>query len=102
MSKQRCHFSYDVALPKFRIESSASLSLILSGMGVIDMFDDDRANFKGISQQRPLYVSGSANRAVLEVGDKDGGHVAEEAAAAGSSSSSGSSKAHRGGHITCT
>jgi len=61
----------DLLLPKFKIDSRFSLGQSLSSMGIRDAFDGSRANFTGISTQRPLFINSLEHGAVIEV-DEEG------------------------------
>ncbi|XP_075706165.1 serpin E3 isoform X2 [Rhinoderma darwinii] len=57
----------DVFLPRFKLESYSDLRRTLPALGVSDLFDPRKANFKGISEQRNLYVSQAIHKAEIEV-----------------------------------
>ncbi|CAJ0968214.1 unnamed protein product [Ranitomeya imitator] len=57
----------DVFLPRFKLESYTDLRLLLPALGVSDLFDPRKADFKGISEQRSLYVSQASHKAEIEV-----------------------------------
>jgi serpin B len=59
----------DIALPKFKIETSLSLKGCLMELGMKDMFLEENANFSGITDSPKLYVSVVLQRALLEVGE---------------------------------
>jgi len=61
----------DVLLPKFRIDSRFSLGQSLASLGVRDAFDEARANFSGITSDRPFFISSVEHGAVIEV-DEEG------------------------------
>lgn len=61
----------DLLLPKFKIGSRVSLGQPLAGMGVRDAFDEVRADFTGITTQRPLFINLVEHAAVVEV-DEEG------------------------------
>ncbi|TDH13390.1 hypothetical protein EPR50_G00057050 [Perca flavescens] len=57
---------YSVYIPKFSIKTSYNLNVVLSEMGMTDMFGD-RANFSGISEEQGLAVSDVVHQASLDV-----------------------------------
>ncbi|KAG9491855.1 hypothetical protein GDO78_000385, partial [Eleutherodactylus coqui] len=57
----------DVFLPRFKLESYSDLRMALPALGVSDLFDPRKADFKGISEQRSLYVSQAIHKAEIEV-----------------------------------
>ncbi|XP_040278367.1 serpin E3 [Bufo bufo] len=57
----------DVFLPRFKLESYSDLRTALPALGVSDLFDPRKADFKGISEQRNLYVSQAIHKAEIEV-----------------------------------
>jgi serpin B len=61
----------DLLLPKFKISSRFSIGAILASMGLHDAFDEARANFTGISSERPLFINLVEHGAVVEV-DEEG------------------------------
>ncbi len=64
-----------VALPRFKVDPSKPLSLTktLFDMGMVDVFDPDRANLKGMAMLRPnenLFISGAFHKAFVEVDEQ--------------------------------
>ncbi|KAM4045507.1 serpin E3 [Anomaloglossus baeobatrachus] len=57
----------DVFLPRFKLESYRDLRMVLPALGVSDLFDPRKADFKGISEHRNLYVSQASHKAEIEV-----------------------------------
>jgi serpin B len=57
----------EVYLPRFRMTHTLSLADMLARMGMPDAFDQDRADFRGISAGEPLYISLVLHRAFVEV-----------------------------------
>ncbi len=67
-----CH-GYDVALsmPRFGIDTRASLKRILSGLGMVDAFDPDAADFDGITSADPtLHIGFVIHQANVDVDEK--------------------------------
>lgn len=59
----------DLALPKFRVESAATLNGPLGGLGVVTAFDPDEADFAGITPER-ICVSKIVHRAVVRLDEQ--------------------------------
>nr|XP_025041346.1 serpin E3 isoform X1 [Pelodiscus sinensis] len=57
----------DIFLPRFRIQSHFDLKMVLPVLGITDMFDPAKADFKGISEQGNLYISEAIHKAKIEV-----------------------------------
>jgi serpin B len=76
----------DLLLPKFKMSSRFSLNQPLAGMGMPDAFDAARADFTGMTAQRPLFINVVEHAAIVEV-DEEG-----TVAAAGTGVSFGCSK----------
>lgn len=63
----------EVALPKLKLEATTDLERHLSDLGLTSLFDADKADFSGLSDQDDLFVSHAAQEAVIEF-DEHGGH----------------------------
>lgn len=59
-----------VILPKFKMETSYSLSGILAEMGMPTAFDRNEANFTGMSAGEDLYIGAAFHKAFIEVNEK--------------------------------
>ncbi|XP_042305733.1 serpin E3 [Sceloporus undulatus] len=57
----------DIFLPRFKIQNHLDLKMVLPALGITDMFDPVRADFKGISEQGNLYISEAIHKAKIEV-----------------------------------
>ncbi|XP_069496768.1 serpin E3 [Ambystoma mexicanum] len=57
----------DIFLPRFRIQSHFNLKVALPALGITDLFDPRKADFKGISDQSNLYISEAIHKAEIEV-----------------------------------
>ena len=63
---------FDLALPKFKLESTHDLDQILiNDLGIKDMFDEGKADFSGITDSPAgLYVSKVLQKAFIEVNEE--------------------------------
>jgi serine protease inhibitor len=59
----------DLALPKFRIETAATLNGPLGGLGIVTAFDPERADFSGITAE-PMCMSKVVHQAVLRLDEQ--------------------------------
>lgn len=59
-----------VSIPKFKIEENYDLSAALTGLGIKDMFDSDKADLTGIIKAKGLSVSSMLHSAVIEVNEE--------------------------------
>lgn len=59
-----------VRMPKFEYESSFSLSDTLAGMGMPLAFDENRADFSGMTDQQDLYIGNVIHKAFVAVDEK--------------------------------
>lgn len=64
-----------VRMPKFEYESSFSLSDTLAGMGMPLAFDENRADFSGMTDQQDLYIGNVIHKAFVAV-DEEGTEAA--------------------------
>lgn len=44
-------------MPKFKIEANVPMNELMHGLGMIDMFDPDLADFSGITGGKDLYIT---------------------------------------------
>lgn len=59
----------DLAVPKLRVRTAATLNEPLGGLGVVTAFDPERADFSGITPER-ICVSKVVHQAVLDVDEQ--------------------------------
>lgn len=85
MAAARGH-TVDLQLPRFSIRSRLPLSQPLSGLGMPDAFDRAKADFTGMTPQRPLWLAFLQQCAVVEVNEE--GTVAAAATSGGFACSS--------------
>jgi serpin B len=62
--------SVDLTLPRFKIETKSELSSALATLGMPLAFDQDRADFSGITTQERLYISKVVHQANIAVDEK--------------------------------
>jgi serpin B len=67
--------SVQLSLPKFSISSNLSLVPYLQKRGVETLFDAGSADLSGISAEKPLYVTGIIQKAVIDL-DEEGTEAA--------------------------
>lgn len=60
----------DLGLPRFRSESTLGLSGNMAALGMVDAFDDGRADFSGISGERDLVISAILHKALVDVSEE--------------------------------
>jgi serpin B len=64
-----------LSLPKFSFTTDFDLSAQLTGLGMTDAFDPERADFTGMTSQRELFISNVLHKAFVAV-DEDGTEAA--------------------------
>ena len=62
--------SVQLGLPKFSFTKDLNLSDTLKGMGMLDAFDSDRADFSGMTGGKDLYISDVLHKAFIAVDEK--------------------------------
>ncbi|KAK3606706.1 hypothetical protein CHS0354_013549 [Potamilus streckersoni] len=60
----------EVSLPKFKIEASFELSKVLSKLGMSDVFDENKADLSGMTNQKNVYLSQVFHKAFVEVNEE--------------------------------
>jgi serpin B len=60
-----------VHVPRFTFESQFGLNEVLSSLGAARAFDSDRADFSGISTEKPFFIQDFVHKAVIQV-DEEG------------------------------
>ncbi|XP_007933729.1 serpin B12 [Orycteropus afer afer] len=58
-----------LSFPQFTLEDSYDLNSILQDMGIVDIFDETKADLTGISPSPNLYLSKIVHKTVLEVNE---------------------------------
>uniref|UniRef100_A0A2C9LR09 Serpin domain-containing protein n=1 Tax=Biomphalaria glabrata TaxID=6526 RepID=A0A2C9LR09_BIOGL len=61
------HADVQLAIPKFKIETSLDLIPALKALGIEDAFEPGVANFSGITPTGPVYLSQVVHKAVIDV-----------------------------------
>lgn len=59
-----------IGIPKFKSEYSTSLNDALKALGMADAFDENKANFKGIAEAPPLFISNVGHKTFIEVNEE--------------------------------
>uniref|UniRef100_A0A3P9LW37 Leukocyte elastase inhibitor n=1 Tax=Oryzias latipes TaxID=8090 RepID=A0A3P9LW37_ORYLA len=59
-----------VCLPRFKMEEKYNLKKVLTRMGMVDAFDEEKCNFSGMSGTTGLFLSEASHKAVVEVNEK--------------------------------
>ncbi|MBI5818905.1 MAG: serpin family protein [Verrucomicrobia bacterium] len=59
-----------VVLPKFAFTTNYDMSRVLRSLGMKEAFDNPKADFTGISDQRPLFLGQVLHQASLEVNER--------------------------------
>ena len=68
LSSANTYFTFQLTLPKFKLEESLELHKIFPNMGVEDVFQPGKADLSGISTSAPdLHIDQVMHKAVLEV-----------------------------------
>ncbi|KAM5180564.1 serpin E3 [Mantella aurantiaca] len=62
-------FKMDIFMPRFKLQGHSDLKVLLPAMGVSDLFDPRKANFKGMSEDSNVYVSQAIHKAEIEVAE---------------------------------
>ncbi|XP_021494414.1 plasminogen activator inhibitor 2 [Meriones unguiculatus] len=60
----------DVYIPKFKLEQRYELKSILRSMGMEDAFNEDKANFSGMSERDDLFLSEVFHQATVDVNEE--------------------------------
>lgn len=68
-----------VAIPKFKLEADVKLKDVLIQMGMSHLFNEELADFSGISGKKDLYVSNIFHKSFIDVNEEG----SEAAAATG-------------------
>ena len=60
----------DMSLPRFKLVSQFMLNEPLQAMGMTDAFSQSVADFSGMSDKRPLFISGVIHKAFVDVNEE--------------------------------
>jgi len=60
----------NIWLPRFKIDEKMELNGILSKLGIVDLFNDSKADLSSINKARELFVSKILHRAYVEVNEE--------------------------------
>ncbi|XP_028619104.1 serpin B6-like [Grammomys surdaster] len=59
----------EVFLPRFKLEESYDMNDVLCKLGMTDAFEEDRANFSGMSSKQGLFLSKVIHKGIVEVNE---------------------------------
>ncbi|KFQ23733.1 Ovalbumin, partial [Mesitornis unicolor] len=68
--KNVCFQEITVYLPRFRMEKSCNLTLVLQALGMRDAFTPEQADFSGISGVPELFISTAVHKSFVEVNEE--------------------------------
>uniref|UniRef100_A0A0D9S036 Serpin B6 n=1 Tax=Chlorocebus sabaeus TaxID=60711 RepID=A0A0D9S036_CHLSB len=60
----------EVFLPRFKLEETYNMEDVLRSMGMVDAFEQDRADFSGMSSKKDLYLSKVTHKSFVEVNEE--------------------------------
>uniref|UniRef100_A0A7N9CYC7 Serpin B6 n=1 Tax=Macaca fascicularis TaxID=9541 RepID=A0A7N9CYC7_MACFA len=60
----------EVFLPRFKLEETYNMEDVLRSMGMVDAFEQDRADFSGMSSKKDLYLSKVMHKSFVEVNEE--------------------------------
>ncbi|XP_058438339.1 serpin B6 [Marmota monax] len=60
----------EVFLPRFKLQENYDLEEVLRSLGMIDAFDEARADFSGMSSRKDLYLSKVVHKSFVEVNEE--------------------------------
>nr|XP_017819021.2 serpin B6-like [Callithrix jacchus]XP_054100261.1 serpin B6-like [Callithrix jacchus]XP_054100262.1 serpin B6-like [Callithrix jacchus] len=60
----------EVLFPRFKLEESYNMADVLRSMGMVDAFEQDRADFSGMSSKKDLYLSRVMHKSFVEVNEE--------------------------------
>ncbi|KAF3703370.1 Leukocyte elastase inhibitor A Serine protease inhibitor EIA Serpin B1a [Channa argus] len=64
------HTEVEVKLPRFKMEAKYDLNEVLKSMGMVDVFDDSKSDFSGMSSTNDLVLSKVIHKAFVEVNEE--------------------------------
>ena len=66
---QQTHFK-TIKIPRYKIEQETDVVTLLQGLGMLDAFEETKANFSGISREERLFIKGIFHKAFIEVNEE--------------------------------
>nr|XP_012420698.1 PREDICTED: serpin B9 isoform X1 [Odobenus rosmarus divergens] len=60
----------EVFLPRFQLEEDYDMESVLRGLGMVDAFQEDEADFSAMSGERDLYLSKFVHKSFVEVNEE--------------------------------
>ncbi|XP_004628451.2 serpin B9-like [Octodon degus] len=59
-----------VSFPRFKLQENYAMDSVLQSLGVLDVFDQDKADLSGMSADSELYLSKFVHKSVVEVSEE--------------------------------
>ncbi|XP_032007982.1 serpin-like protein HMSD isoform X1 [Hylobates moloch] len=60
----------EIFLPRFKLEENYNMEHVLHSMGMVDAFEQGRADFSGMSSKKGLYLSKAMHKSFVEINEE--------------------------------